>query len=258
MRKSGPFVKPSSSKVATKPAKDKAVTCAMSLAINAPKKRRSRGRGRLIKGLSPHVNPPPVSAPSTSMSVPAVQSAVFGSTDARPQYRQAALARSLQHQQSGAVEQPSSPVREKQRKLPPSKPGQGDLQDRLSRGHNWQMSQGGSKASSQAKSKGTKPKDRGGVGWSGGSLSSSHHKRTNQGHQQSSSKLGPPRPAPSATVTSGALVATSGCGGASGHSCQSKRQPKERDESEDQKVRYLFCWSIENYHLSVCLIPCEG
>lgn len=53
MRKRKPFVKPSSSKAATKPAKDKAFTCAMSLAINTPKKRRSRGRGRLIKSLSP-------------------------------------------------------------------------------------------------------------------------------------------------------------------------------------------------------------
>ena len=119
VRKSGPFVKPSSSKAATKPAKDKAVTCAMSSAINAPKKRRCRGRGRLIKGLSPHVNPPPVSAPlATSTPVPAVQSANFGSTDARPQYRQAALARSLQHSQSGAEDHPSSPVREKQKEAP--------------------------------------------------------------------------------------------------------------------------------------------
>ena len=168
------------------------------------------------------------------------------------------MLRSLQSYQSGAEEHPSSPAREKQKKLPPSKPCQGDLWDRLSRGHNRQTSQGGSKASSQAESKGTKPKVRGGVGLSGGSQSSSHHKRTNQGHQQSSSKLGPPRPAPSATVTSGTLAATSGSGGASGHSGQSKRQPKERDKSEDQKVRYLFCWSIENYRLSVCLIPCEG
>ena len=200
----------------------------MSLAINAPKKKRSRGRGRKIQGLSPYVAPPPVSAPlATSMPVPAAQPAVFSSTDARPQYRQAAL-RGLQPPQSGAEEHPSSPAREKQRKLPPSKPGQGDLRDRLSRGH-WQMSQGGSKASSQAESKGAKPKDRGGVGRSGGSQSSSHHKRTNQGHQQSSSKSGPPRPASSATATSGTLAATSGkaCGGASGHSGNSKRQPEE-------------------------------
>ena len=134
LRKSGPFIKPTSSKAAkSMPGKDKAITCAMSSASNTAKKRRSRGRGRLIKGLSPHVAPPPVSAPSaTSSPVPAAHPAVFISTDTRPQYRQAAL-RSLQSFQSGSEELPSSPVR---KKLPTSIPGQqGDLQDRLSRRH---------------------------------------------------------------------------------------------------------------------------
>ena len=105
---------------------------------------------------------------------------------------------------------------------------------------------------SQAESKGTKPKDRGGVGHSGGSQSSGHHKRTNQGQKGSSAKSGPPRPTPLATATSGALAATPG------HSGHTKRQPEEQDRSVDKKVRYLFCWSIENYRLSVCLNPCEG
>ena len=48
----------------------------MSFATNVTKKRRCSRRGRLIKGLSPHVIPPSVSAPpATSTPVPAVQSA---------------------------------------------------------------------------------------------------------------------------------------------------------------------------------------
>ena len=85
LRKSGPFVKPTISKAATKPGKDKATTCAMSLAANAAKKRRSRGRGRKNQGLSPHIAPPPHSGPSaTSLPAPAVSPACFGSLDARP------------------------------------------------------------------------------------------------------------------------------------------------------------------------------
>ena len=79
LRKSGPFIKHTSSKAATtKPGKDKATTCAMSSANNMAKKRRSRGRGKKIQGLSPHVTRSPVSTPSaTSTLVPAVQPAVF-------------------------------------------------------------------------------------------------------------------------------------------------------------------------------------
>ena len=46
LRKSGPFVKPISSLAVTKPRKDKAITCATSLASNAAKKKRSRGAER--------------------------------------------------------------------------------------------------------------------------------------------------------------------------------------------------------------------
>ena len=101
---------------------------------------------------------------------------------------------------------------------------------------------------SRAESRGTNPRDQGGVGHSGGNQSSSHHKRTNQGHKGSSASLGPPRPAPSATTTSGALAATS----------QGKRQPEERDRSVTKKVRYLFFWSIENYRLANVSIPAKG
>ena len=72
LRKSGPFVKPNSSLAATKPGKDKAITCAMSSASNAAKKKNSRGIRKKTQGLSPHIIPPPVSAPSaTSKTVPA-------------------------------------------------------------------------------------------------------------------------------------------------------------------------------------------
>ena len=86
------------------------------------------------------------------------------------------------------------------------------------------------------------------MGHSGGSQSSGHHKRTNQGQKGSSASSGPPRPAPSATTTSGALAATS----------QGKRQPEEQDRSVTKKVRYLYCWSIENLRLSTCLNHHDG
>ena len=85
--------------------------------------------------ISPHVTPPPVSAPSaTSTPVPAAQPAVFGNTDARPQYKQAAL-RGLHPSQSGSEDYPSSPARVKQRVVPPSTPAQGDLWDHLAERH---------------------------------------------------------------------------------------------------------------------------
>ena len=60
LRKSGPFVKPSSSLTATKHSKDKAITCAMSSASNAAKKKRSKGSGRKTQGLPPCIPLPPV------------------------------------------------------------------------------------------------------------------------------------------------------------------------------------------------------
>ena len=177
LRKSGPFVKPNSSLAATKPSKDKAVTCAMSLASNVAKKKRSRGAGRKTHGLSTHIIPPPVLEPSaTSKTVPVAQAH-----------------RGLQKSKSGSGEYSSSPNCEKHRKLPPSTPAQSYHQFRLSRRHQ-QTSQGGTSVSSLAESKGARPKDQGGVGHQGGSQSSSHHKRTNQGQQESSASLGPPRP----------------------------------------------------------------
>ena len=141
LRKSGPFLKPSSSLVATKLSKDKAITCAMSSASNTSKKKRSRGIGRKVQDLSPHIIPSPVLAPSaTSKTVPAAQAR-----------------RGLQKSKSGSGTHSSSPDREKHRMLPPSTPAQSDLRVCLSGTHQ-QTSQGGTSASSQAESKGPRPK----------------------------------------------------------------------------------------------------
>ena len=140
LRRAGPFMKPTSSQsTESKPSKDKGSTCALSSAYNVEWKRRSRGKGRKIRGLSPHPIPPPLSAPPrTSTSVPAEQQIIFRNTDARPQYRQAAL-RGLQTSQSGSGDCPSSPARVKERVGPPSTSAQGDLRDHLTESH-WQTS----------------------------------------------------------------------------------------------------------------------
>lgn len=52
-RKSGPFVKPTTSKAATRPGKDKATPCAMAKAANTAKKKRSRDRGERVKVYPP-------------------------------------------------------------------------------------------------------------------------------------------------------------------------------------------------------------
>ena len=81
LRRVGPFIKPTSSQsTEPKPSKDKGSTWALSSAHNVERKRRSRGKGRKIRGLSPHPLPPPVSAPPrTSTLVPEEQPGVFGS-----------------------------------------------------------------------------------------------------------------------------------------------------------------------------------
>ena len=130
----------------------------------------------------------------------------------------------------------------------PSTPAQKDRKVRLSGRH---------QQTSQAESKGTRPKDQGGVGHSGSSWSFSHHKRTNQG-QESSTSSGPPRPAPVATTTSATLAANTlnqASGGMSGQSGQHKWQPEEQKWVMVKKVRYSFYWSIQ---IIVCLNPCEG
>ena len=134
---------------------------------------------------------------------------------------------------------------------PSSTPAQRDCKVRLS-GRHQQMS--------QAESMGTRPRDQGGVGHSGSSRSSSHHERTNQG-QESTSSSGFPRPTPAATATSGALAANTldqASGGMSGQSGQHHRQPEEREWVMVKKVRYSFCWSIEIIICQCVSIPVKG
>ena len=86
LRKCGHFIKPATSKADSKPAKDKAASCARSSATNAPKKK-SRGRGRKTQGLPPHPTHPPLSPNSknaNSTPVPAEQPVCLGGVDARP------------------------------------------------------------------------------------------------------------------------------------------------------------------------------
>ena len=61
MRRAGPFYKPPSSTSTSKPGEDRGSSCAVASAYKVEQKRRSRGKGRLIKGLSSHPTPPPVS-----------------------------------------------------------------------------------------------------------------------------------------------------------------------------------------------------
>ena len=152
------------------------------------KKKRSKGSGRKTLGLPPCTPLPPVLHRAASTSGPAAQEC-----------------RGLQKSKSGAGKHPKSSFWEMHRMNPPSTPAQKDCRVCLS-GRHQQTSQGGTSVSSQAESKGTRPRDQGGVGHSGSSRSSSHHERTNQG-QESSTSLGPPRPVPVATATSGALAA---------------------------------------------------
>ena len=61
MRRAGPFYKPPSSTSTSKPGKDKGSSCVVASTYKVDQKRRSKGKGRLIMGLSPHPTPPPVS-----------------------------------------------------------------------------------------------------------------------------------------------------------------------------------------------------
>ena len=232
-----------SSLAATKLSKEKAIACAMSSASNAAKKKRIKGSGRKTQGLPPHITPPPTSAPhAASRTVPAAQEC-----------------RGLQKSKSGSSKHPKSSFWEMHRMNPPSIPTQKDHQVGLS-GRHLQTSQGGTSVSSQAESKGTRPRDQGGVGHSGSSRSSSHHKRTNQG-QESSTSLGPPRPAPVATATSGTLAANTSdqaSGGMYGQSGHHHRQPEGQEWGMIKKVRYSFCWSIEIIVCQCVSIPTKS
>ena len=178
LRKSGPFVKPTTSKSSSKPGRDKTISYAMSSATSAAKKKRSRGKSRKIQGLLPHAAPPPFSPSATSTPAPAASPVCYGGLDTQKQYRQEAIRQFKSSKSGSSKELPCSPPREKQWKLPPSGSGsQGDLWDHLSRIQQQTSREGGS-ASQQANSMGAIPKDLGGVGCQGSQQSSSHHRGT--------------------------------------------------------------------------------
>ena len=82
LRKSGPFVKPTSSQGSKlKPGAQPVPSCAVSSALAAKKKVRSRGKGRNALGLSAHPAPPPASSNLPPCQAPAHPEAKFQSTD---------------------------------------------------------------------------------------------------------------------------------------------------------------------------------
>ena len=120
LRKSGSFVKPTTSKSSSKPGRDKAISCAMSSATNTAKKKRSRGKGRKNQGLPPHAAPPPFSPPATSMPAPAASLVRYSGLDTRKQYRQEAIKKLQSFKSGSSQELQHSPPREKQRKPCPA------------------------------------------------------------------------------------------------------------------------------------------
>ena len=89
VRRAGPFYKPPSSTSTSKPGEDRGSSCAVASAYKVEQKRRSRGKGRLIKGLSSHPTPPPVSEPpkTASTQVSFARDVVFPAWDIRTLYR---------------------------------------------------------------------------------------------------------------------------------------------------------------------------
>ena len=144
VRRVGPYYKPPCSTSTSKPGKDRGSSCTVASAYKVEQKRRSRGKGRLIKGLSGHPTPPPVSVqpkrPPTLVST--VRQIMFCSLDARSQFRDVLSGGS---QQSRSGDRPLSPIRVKPRAGPPSTPVQGDLRTPLTE-RQWQTSQAQSRA----------------------------------------------------------------------------------------------------------------
>ena len=132
----------------------------------------------------------------------------------------------------------------------PSSLAQEDHREHLA-GISRQASQEGN-SPSKAMSRGTHPKDQGGVGCQGGSQASKPHERMIQAHLPSP-RDGPPRPPPSSTAMSGSLAANTlahGSRGATDHSGQPKRQPEDRDRSVDKKVNTFTVGLFGIYRLS--------
>ena len=140
---------------------------------NIAKKKRSKGSGRKTQGLPPRNPLPPVQHQAASTSGPAAKGC-----------------RRLQNSKSGSGKHPKSSKKEKHRINPSSTPAHKDCEVQTAERH---------QQTSQAKSKGSKTRDQGGIGCSGSSQSSSCHRGTHQG-QEFSTNSGRPRPAPLAAT----------------------------------------------------------
>ena len=131
------------------------------------------GSCSMTQGLPPHTPLPQVQHQAASTSGPAAQGCS-----------------GLQKSKSGQGKHPKSSKKEKHRTNPSSNPARRDQKVQTTEKFH---------QTAQAKSQGTSTQDQGGVGQSGSSQSSGHHRRTHQG-QESSTKSGPPRPAPVAVT----------------------------------------------------------
>ena len=140
---------------------------------NIAKKKRSKGSGRKTQGLPPRNPLPLVQHQAASTSGPAAKGC-----------------RRLQNSKSGSGKHPKSSKKEKHRINPSSTPAHKDCEVQTAERH---------QQTSQAKSKGSKTRDQGGIGCSGSSQSSSCHGGTHQG-QEFSTNSGRPRPAPLAAT----------------------------------------------------------
>ena len=209
-------MKPRSSLAGVKLYKDKGITCAMSSANNIAKKKRSKGSGRKTQGLPPRNPLPPVQHQVASTSGPAAQGCS-----------------GLQKSKSGSGKHPKSSFW-KMHRMSPSNTS-------ASKDHEVQTAER-QQQMSQVKSKGYKSRDQGGVGRSGSGQSSSHHGRTHQA-QESSTKDGPPRPAPVGTIPDflAACIPEPVSGGSAGQAGQHARQSEEQRRAAANKVRYSIC-----------------
>ena len=131
----------------------------------------------------------------------------------------------------------------KQGKLPPGTGHSTDLRDCIEGWKLQKSSQEGGSASHQASYKVANPKNMEGVGRHRGRQSSSLHRRISQGPSGPPPYLGPSRPLPLSTVTSASLASTTlahdQARGPKGVPGQGKKQPGERDQSQDKQVGYL-------------------
>ena len=174
LRECGPFVrKPPNSLAGVKLSKVKSTTDAMPSANLKAKKKRRRGLCRKTKGIPSHNPPPPGQHLGSTNSGPAAQGL-----------------RGSHNDKSGPGNYPKLPKVVKHRTNPSSTP---DFMDP------WSKQTVRPPQTAHAQFSSMETQDQGGVGQYGNSQFPSLHRRTHQG-QESSTLLGPPRPAPTAAT----------------------------------------------------------